>query len=333
MLLSSILDHSGSVTPLVLLIITLVINIYTGQLTLFSGHKIHPINRLERLIDWFDLKLNRDNRSPLDRVIRGCLTTISILFFSAIFGFGVVWLSKNLPLAWAFEIVLLLILLDQSDTYKKVFKIKIALSNHGMEIARQSVVGLTIESVNKMDSFSIARTAIEVLATSLVKRLLAPVFYYVLFGFIGLAIYHAITTLNTKIGHKTNHYQDFGTTASRINTIVLFIPGLLGGCLIVLASLFVPSASPIKCFKSILKYSNKFSNYHLGIALSAFAGALNLALAGPKNFYNKRKNAPWIGAGTAKATHQDINRGLYLYATVCLINSLIITTLILIEYL
>jgi adenosylcobinamide-phosphate synthase len=333
MLLSGILDYSGSVTPLVLLMVALVINIYTGKLTLFSSQKSHPIKRLEYLIDWFDLKLNRDNRSPIDRVIRGFLTAITILFLIGILGFGVAWLSHNLPFAWIFELVLLLILLDQSNTYKTVFRINRALCNRSIEAARQSIVGLTIESIDQMDSFSIARTAIEVLASSLIKRLLAPVFYYVLFGFLGLAIYHAITILNIKIGHKNNHYRDFGITARCINSIVLFIPGLLGGCLIVLASLFVPSARPVKSCKNIFKYGNKFYNSHLGIALSAFAGAFDLALAGPRKFSNKRKNEPWIGAGTAMATHQDIQRSLYLYATVCIINGFIIITLILLEYL
>jgi adenosylcobinamide-phosphate synthase len=333
MLLSGILDYSGSVTPLVLLIIALVINIYTGKLTLFSKHKGHPVNSLKRLIDWFDLKLNRDNRSPIDRAIRGCLTTISIFLLSGIFGLGVTWLSHSLPLAWIFELVLLLITLDQSNTYKKVSKINTALSNHDIETARQRVIGLTLESVDQMDAFSIARTAIEVLATSLVKHLLAPVFYYALFGFLGLAIYHAITTLNIKIGQKTNRYRYFGMTASCINTTILFFPGLLAGCLIVLASLLVPSANPVKSYKNIFKYGNKFYSSHLGIALSAFAGAFDLALAGPRKFSHKRKNEPWIGAGTAKATHQDIHRSLHLYATVCLINSLIITALILMQYL
>jgi adenosylcobinamide-phosphate synthase len=333
MLLSSLLDHYGSVTPLILLMIALAINIYTGQLTLFSEHKSHPVNRLERLIDWFDLKLNRDNRSPTELKIRGGLTAILILFLSGICGLGVVWLSHNLPLAWILEVVLLLTLLDQSNIYKTVVKINTTLGDHGIEAARQSVVGLTIESIYKMDSFSIARTAIEALATSLVKRLLGPVFYYILFGFLGLTIYHAITILDIKVGHKNSRHQYFGIIASRINTIVLLPPSLLAGCLILIASLFVPTASPVKSFKSIFKYGNKFYNRHLAIALSAFAGAFDLALGGPRKFSQKRNNEPWIGAGTAKATHQDIHRSLYLYATVCLINILMISTFILIEYL
>ena len=313
--------------------IVLVINIYTGKLTLFSRLKDHPLNRLESLIDWLDLKLNRDSRSSIELVIRGFLTSILIIFLSGVFGLSIMWLSHNLPLAWVFELVCLLMLLDQSDTYKTVLKINKALYDDSITTARQYIANLTVKSVHRMDSFSIARTAIEVLAASLVKNLLAPVFWYILFGFLGIALYHAVVTLNTKIGRKTDQYQHFGITASRINSIILFPPSLLAGCLIVLACLFVPSARPIKSFRSIIMYYNNIYYDHLSIALSAFAGALNLALAGPRKFSKETLNVPWIGDGTAKATHQDIQKSLYLYATVCLINSLIIVILILIGYL
>ena len=328
MLLFGILSQSGSVTPLILLLIALIINVYTGRLTFFYHVKGHPINTLERLIEWFNLKLNRETRSPIDRAIRGCLASISILFLSGIFGLSVTWLSHNLPFAWIFEIMLLLILLDQRNTYKAVVKINTALCNHSIESARLGMADLTTESPEKMDSFSIARAAIEVLATSLITGLLAPVFWYTLFGFAGLAIYHSATVMNIKIGHKTYRYQDFGFVANRLNAIVLFIPSLLAGPLIVLASFFVPTASPVKSFKCILKNADKFYSYNLSIALSAFAGAFNLALAGPRKFTKKIKNEPWIGGGTAKATHQDLQKSLYLFATVCLINGLLITTLI-----
>ena len=62
MLLSSILDHPGLISPLILLITALVINICAGRLTLFSRIKGHPAETLEQLINWFDLKLGLEEQ-------------------------------------------------------------------------------------------------------------------------------------------------------------------------------------------------------------------------------------------------------------------------------
>jgi len=51
------------------------------------------------------------------------------------------------------------------------------------------------------------------------------------------------------------------------------------------------------------------------------AGALNLALAGPRKYPGMVVKDPWVGDGTAKATHVDIRRALYLYFVACLINA------------
>jgi adenosylcobinamide-phosphate synthase len=333
MLLSSILDPPSVIIPLILLISALVINICAGRLTLFSRIKGHPAKILEHLINWFDLKLNRKNRSPMERLIRGCLTVIFFLIMGGVFGLVIAWLSHNFLFACIFELVLLLILIDQRNLYKTILKIEVALCNGNLESARNIVSSLTTKSEEKMDSFGIARNAIEILATSLITRLLAPVFYYILFGFVGVSIYHTITTMNFKIGHKTNHYKEFGITTRRLNSIILLVPGILAGFLIVLASLFIPTANPIKSFKSIFIYSDKFYSRNRGVALAAFAGSFDLALAGPQKYSKATQREPWIGSGTAKVTHRDIHRSLYLYATVCLLNILLIAFLGLVEYL
>ena len=53
---------------------------------------------------------------------------------------------------------------------------------------------------------------------------------------------------------------------------------------------------------------------------AAMAGALGLALGGPRKFSQATINESWIGKGSARASHLDIRRALYLFAVACLIN-------------
>ena len=50
------------------------------------------------------------------------------------------------------------------------------------------------------------------------------------------------------------------------------------------------------------------------------AGALDLALLGPKKGEAEKKDEPWIGSGRARATHQDIKRALYLFFVGAVLN-------------
>jgi len=49
------------------------------------------------------------------------------------------------------------------------------------------------------------------------------------------------------------------------------------------------------------------------------AGALGLALAGPRRYVGHVVDDPWIGDGRARATVKDMHRALYLYVAANLI--------------
>jgi adenosylcobinamide-phosphate synthase len=332
MFLFGISDHVGGFDPLILLLMALVIETYAGQLSLLSRLTGHPITTLTGITDWFDRKLNRESRSQMDRAVRGALASLVLICLAATFGWGVAWLSQTLPFAWIIETVLLLMLINQRGVYKAVRKVGVALRDHGLEVARNEMSALTTNAPEKMDLHSIARAAIEVLATSLTTRIVAPVFWYVLFGFPGLAVYQTVAVMNNRLGHKTERHRAFGFTAARLNDILMIVPAQLAGLFTVTASLFVPTANPVQSFRTMLKEARNFPSYNLGVTIAAFAGAFKLALAGPQKFTQETKNEPWIGSGTAQATHQDIRRSLYLFAVACLLNGVWIAALTIVRY-
>ena len=61
------------------------------------------------------------------------------------------------------------------------------------------------------------------------------------------------------------------------------------------------------------------------------AGALGLALAGPRRYREVVAEDPWIGDGTAQATANDIRRGLRLYVAACAVNAVFVGCLALIR--
>jgi adenosylcobinamide-phosphate synthase len=325
-------EYTLGFNPLVLLLITLSIVAYTGHYRFHSVLTNRPLNIIEKLINWFDHKLNRTNRSQIDRSIRGMFSSLVILLICGTFGWCITLLSQTLPFAWILELTLLIALINPGSIHQAVRQVEIALRNNSLEDARSNLATLTTQAPEKMDAHGVARVAIEFLATSLITDVIAPFFWYVLLGFPGLVLYKAVTVMYNKLGQQTEHYRNFGLTSVILQSIFIAIPAQMSGFLTLLASLFLPTSRPTDVLQTIIKNNNKYHNYNLGIGISAFAGALNVALSGPKQFSQAKLTSPWIGTGTAQATFNDIRRGLYLYNTAYLLNGLFLIGLIIYSY-
>ena len=79
--------------------------------------------------------------------------------------------------------------------------------------------------------------------------------------------------------------------------------------------------------KTMWRDASKHNSPNAGWPEAATAGALGLALAGPRKYPHHTTDAPWVGDGSAKATANDIERALYLYVVACLINALIVAVI------
>lgn len=51
------------------------------------------------------------------------------------------------------------------------------------------------------------------------------------------------------------------------------------------------------------------------------AGALGLALGGPRKYPGLVVDERWIGGGRARATFADIDRALHLFSAACLVDA------------
>ena len=71
----------------------------------------------------------------------------------------------------------------------------------------------------------------------------------------------------------------------------------------------------------MLRDGRKHRSPNAGWPEGAMAGALGLALAGPRHYAEGLVDDPWLGDGTARAATPDIARALQLYRLACLIEA------------
>jgi len=320
MFIFDMINGPAGFDPMIVLLLAMAVDTYIGSFGFVFKFIPHPVRLIERMINFFDRRLNRDKRSQRDRAFRGFISVIACSIICLIIGGAVAWLSRNHEWGWILEFFLIITLIAQRGPFDQVRKVGRVLRDEHLESARTSITEIAKRDPAQLDGHGIARTAIEALSRNYVTGVIAPIFWYILFGLPGLLIYKTINIMDTLIGHKDPKYQAYGFSAARIDDILNIIPARLAGLFLSLAACFTPTANPARAFRIMLRDAGKHRSLNTGWTTSAVAGALDLSLAGPKRYPNRVVKAPWIGDGTAKATHKDIKRALYLYATACLIN-------------
>jgi adenosylcobinamide-phosphate synthase len=126
-------------------------------------------------------------------------------------------------------------------------------------------------------------------------------------------------TLDSMIGHRSLRYHAFGWAAARFDDLMNLVPARVGGLLLAAAAIFTAGCRPGHAVTIMLRDARKHRSLNAGWPEGAMAGALGLALAGPRRYAQGVVADRWLGDGTARAATGDIARALSLYRLACLL--------------
>ena len=307
--------------PVLLLVAGLVIDALFGDMPAVFRYIPHPVILAGRAIAFFDRKLNREDRSEASRRERGIVTVVVLVGGAALLGLMVERLCRGSLVGAAVEAVMIAVLVAQRSLYEHVAAVAAALASGGLAGGREAVRHIVGRDPMSLDAHGVARAAIESLAENFSDGVVAPVLWYLLLGLPGLLAYKMANTLDSMIGHRTPHYRAFGWAAARLDDVLNTVPAPLSGVLLATAAVFASNGRPGHALTIMLRDGRKHHSPNAGWPESAMAGALGLALAGPRRYPEGLVADPWLGDGSARAGVADIWRGLQLYRLACLIQS------------
>ena len=331
--------QGGPVNPLVILLAALILDALIGDPPLLWRVLPHPVAIIGGIAAWLERKLNRDFRGPRDRLFRGALVAGGMTFAAMVLGVFVTELRRRWEFGWAAELALVWMLLGQQSLFLHVRRVARALAKDGVAGGRREVARIAGHiGVNGggrdphgLDEYGVARVAIESCAETFADGVVAPVFWYVLFGFPGILALKVVNTLGAMIGHRGERYLMFGMIAARLDDAMMLVPARIAALLLVIAAVFVPRGRPRLAWLTMWKDHARHASRNAGWPEAAMAGALDLALAGPRRLGGEVVNEGWIGGGRARATPGDIHSALYMLAVACLLNAGIVAALIRVE--
>ena len=309
---------SMTADPLLLLVAGLVIDALFGEMPAIFRQIPHPVVIAGRAIAFFDRKLNREARSETSRRERGIVAVIVLVGGAALLGLAVERVCRGRLIGAAVEAVLIAVLVAQRSLYEHVAAVAAALGSGGLAGGREAVRHIVGRDPMSLDAHGVARAAIESLAENFSDGVVAPVFWYLLLGLPGLLAYKMANTLDSMIGHRTPRYHAFGWAAARLDDVLNTVPAPLSGILLAAAAVLAKNGRPAHAFTIMLRDGRKHHSPNAGWPESAMAGALGLALAGPRRYPEGLVADPWLGDGSARAGVSDISRGLQLYRLACL---------------
>lgn len=303
--------------PMVLLLFALALDAYIGDPPLLYRLIPHPVALMGRLVAGFERRLNRRERSDRNRSVRGLLLAVLLVGFAAAVGWTISRLAGAVAFGWLAELVIVMTLIAQRSLYLHVVAVARGLEADGLAGGRAAVAHIVGRDPANLDQYGVARAAIESCAENLSDGVIAPVLWYLAFGLPGLFAYKMLNTLDSMIGHLSPRYKAFGATAARLDAAANYIPARLTALLIAVAAVAAPGASPLAALKTMLRDARRHRSTNAGWPEAAMAGALGLALAGPRRYGERLVKDAWMGDGRARATARDIHRALYVTALAC----------------
>ncbi|MCD7058833.1 adenosylcobinamide-phosphate synthase CbiB [Pelagibacterium xiamenense] len=274
----------------------------------------HPVAWMGWVIARGEGAFNKPDDTPDDagRLIGAALlgTFLTLVLLAA---HPVGRLLSAVPGGWVFEAALASSLLAQKSLGDAVARVADALRAGPVEAAREAVSHIVGRDTAELDEAEISRAAIETLAENASDGVVAPLFYLALFGLPGIAVYKAINTADSMIGHKSDRYRAFGWAAAKVDDVANYIPARLTALLIALAARWVPGAAPGAALRAARRDSVKHASPNAGWPEAAMAGALGFGLGGPRAYKGEVLDLPAMGDGRRDLGADDIDAALRLY--------------------
>ena len=259
-----------------------------------------------RLISLLDTRLN------IRTLGRGVMALILLLAATALVTVPIAWALRSIPFGGVLDAVLATSLLAQKSLRDAVRAVGSALTRSLPE-GRAAVSHIVGRDPQMLDEAGVSRAAIESLAESTSDGVIAPLFFLVLGGLPGIALYKAVNTADSMIGHKTERHLQFGWAAARFDDLLNLIPARLTALLIAGGAFFVKGAHPETAWSTALSDARKHDSPNAGWPEAAFAGALEFQLGGPRSYEGEVVDLPSFGTGRAGLGPLDIERALSLY--------------------
>jgi adenosylcobinamide-phosphate synthase len=234
---------------------------------------MHPVALVGRFIGWW----GRPALIPV--TLQRCAGVLMWILTVVLFTLPFYWIEHFSP--WYVYLVAGPILLNFCFAWR-------SLEEHTMSVVsslkknlpegREKVSLLVSRNTEDLDRSQVLSAAFESLSENLVDSIIAPLFYYSLFGLAGAAVYRAANTMDAMLGYRDERIR-LGWFSARADDILNYIPARIAGALLLFH--FAWRGRFGRAYQTLRKDRRKRPGMNGGIPIAIIAGGTGVRFEKP----------------------------------------------------
>lgn len=253
---------------------------------------VHPVVWIGKLIGFLKSKAPQKHRK-----IYGTIMALTVILFAVLIAVFVVIISHFEFMPFAVGVLI------QAFFLKATFAIKCMVQpakeiqkklDNDIETVRQELITYVSRDTSKLSISQIVSAVVESISENYVDALLTPIFFFVVFGPLGLPaayLFKAASTLDSMVGYKNEKYIHLGWFSAKFDDVLNWIPARLSPIFITIGAGFsnyfrngLESFKPVDGFKLALKENKTTPSPNSGWPMAAAAGTLQVRFEKPDTY-------------------------------------------------
>lgn len=281
----------------------------------------HPVVLIGKVISFFEGKLYPEKKtSDGNMFFRGMMTSLLVLLTVGLVVGFLTWLSVKAGILMyaAVSAVVLYFSITPRALARDGMEIYGLLKAGDMVSARKRLSWIVGRDTENLDEGEIARGTVETIAENTTDGVISPLFWFLLLGPVGAALYRAGNTMDSMLGYKNDRYLFFGRFAARLDDVLNYIPARITFVLFVAAAALLRQDWK-NAEKIGLRDAPKHPSPNGGYAEATVAGAMHVQLGGYNYYEGKPEFREYMGDPDRPLKAEHIKTSIYMmYAAVIL---------------
>ncbi len=163
--------------------------------------------------------------------------------------------------------------------------------------ARQAVAMLVSRDVSQADCPTLFRTLAETLSENFNDAVVAPFFWLLLGGPVGLWVYKAASTMDSLWGYRTARWRYLGFASARLDDLLAYLPARLAVVWLWLFSGLVAHAGKWPGYCRVRTDAAQMESPNAGYGMAAAAWLHHGQMGGRAVYFGQVKDKPLLGPG------------------------------------
>lgn len=258
------------------LLLALAIDLIFGE----PPARLHPVVWMGRFAQW--IVRAAPAHGKVRQLVWGVLVVVLVGGASAGAALLVRAALDTSTLSVVVEALVLTTLFAVRALGEAVNRLGVCLAQGRLDDARTALGHLCSRDPSELAAHELAAGAIESGSENACDSIVAPLFYYVLFGLPAVAAYRAVNTLDATIGYR-GRFEYLGKAAARLDDLLNLVPARLTAALLVAAGL-LRGARARDAVRAVRRDAGKTQSPNAGHPMAAMAGLLGVTLTKPGQY-------------------------------------------------